>query len=296
MSEQRSTHRFRTPAAPPLGTRRTAAIAAGLLGCALVLAAVVAGVRTRIGSPPGEHAPSATLGYTVAVILGVLYGVGLFSYFSARLKTDEDEAPAEEPATLFQRILVWITVTAAAVLPIVAVLLWRSRSGNRRTAPLGGGPGSGAGAHAVSRAPIQLHWPYLAAAAAAAVLAVVALAVFLRHGSRGTGELSERAVLADAVTAGIDELEDDPDPRRAVIRAYGAMEGSLGAHGLPRRDAETPFEYLSRIFTGEEAGAPAAARLTPLYEQARFSTHEIDEGMRDRAIAALRDLRAELEG
>jgi Domain of unknown function (DUF4129) len=70
------------------------------------------------------------------------------------------------------------------------------------------------------------------------------------------------------------------------------MERALGERGLARHAAETPVEYLTRLLAQVEAGAAAAARLTSLYERAKFSSHEIDESMRRDAVAALQSLRA----
>jgi hypothetical protein len=41
--------------------------------------------------------------------------------------------------------------------------------------------------------------------------------------------------------------------------------------------------------------APAVKDLTELFERAKFSTHEIDQPMKERAIAALVSVREDLE-
>ena len=53
----------------------------------------------------------------------------------------------------------------------------------------------------------------------------------------------------------IDDLEAEPDARRAVIAAYARMEGVLARHGLRRCPSETPLEYLRRILLGLTARA-----------------------------------------
>ncbi|MBA3844696.1 MAG: DUF4129 domain-containing protein [Actinobacteria bacterium] len=94
----------------------------------------------------------------------------------------------------------------------------------------------------------------------------------------------------------IDDLEAEPDARRAVIAAYARMEAVLARHGLRRRPSETPVEYLRRVLLGLTERADAVSRLTDLFEQAKFSRHEIDGAMKQDAIGALREIRDDLRG
>jgi len=90
---------------------------------------------------------------------------------------------------------------------------------------------------------------------------------------------------ADALIAALDDslddLRDEPDARRAVIAAYARMEGALAYEGLARRKAEAPREYLARTLPALGAGAGSVGRLTALFEEAKFSSHEVDSGMKD---------------
>ena len=89
-------------------------------------------------------------------------------------------------------------------------------------------------------------------------------------------------------------LESESDPRQAVIKAYAGMERALAEDGLPRQPSETPLEYLRRALERLSASTAATTRLTSLFEQAKFSSHAIDEPMRREALAALGELRSEL--
>ena len=100
---------------------------------------------------------------------------------------------------------------------------------------------------------------------------------------------------AASIDDAIDDLEGEPDPRRAVIAAYARMEGVLARHGLRRRPSETPLEYLRRILLGLTSRGDAATALTSLFEQAKFSRHEIDGTMKQDAIDALREIRDDLQ-
>ena len=104
------------------------------------------------------------------------------------------------------------------------------------------------------------------------------------------------ADLAAEMSDAIEDLEAEPDARRAVIAAYARMEGVLARHGLRRLPSETPLEYLRRILLGLTGRADAVKRLTSLFEQAKFSRHEIDSAMKQDAIGALREIRDDLRG
>jgi Domain of unknown function (DUF4129) len=132
----------------------------------------------------------------------------------------------------------------------------------------------------------------------------VALGVTLAVGAIVANEWRRRPQRDDAdgaadeleavLTETIDELELDPDPRRAVIQAYVRMEAVLGAHGHARLPHEAPLEYLARVLRELDVRAEAAHALTELFERARFSQHEIDAEMRAEAIASLRAVRDDL--
>jgi hypothetical protein len=81
-----------------------------------------------------------------------------------------------------------------------------------------------------------------------------------------------------------------------VSAAYARMEGVLTRNGLRRRPSETTVEYLRRILLGLTARGDSVKRLTALFEEAKFSRHEIDDTMKQEAIGALREIRDDLQG
>jgi len=143
---------------------------------------------------------------------------------------------------------------------------------------------------------------------------VVAQLVAERRRRRPPSTPAER--LVELLDDTLDDLEGEPDPRRAVIAAWARMERGLAAAGLPRHPAEAPFEYATRVL--EAAVAPSGLpgplpthrgtppgfpgplrrssvhRLTGLFERAKFSHHPVGEADREEAIAALRTVRREL--
>jgi len=100
--------------------------------------------------------------------------------------------------------------------------------------------------------------------------------------------------LADVLEETLDTLRAEPDPRRAVIGAYARLERVAAASGLARRPAEAPVEFLGRMLTGLEVGAPSVRRLTALFERAKFSHHAVDEAMKQDAIRALESVQEDL--
>jgi hypothetical protein len=117
-----------------------------------------------------------------------------------------------------------------------------------------------------------------------------------RRGGDAWDREAALAVALDEVLAdSLDDLHAEPDPRRAVIRAYARMERTFAAYGVPRDDAEAPLEYMGRALDQLSVSAYSVRRLTQLFSRAKFSPHEVDAQMKDDAIEALVGLRAELE-
>ena len=140
----------------------------------------------------------------------------------------------------------------------------------------------------------EVIWPLALAAGGLIVAGVVAALVVVRRRRQPGGISPEAAAeIEAALEEAIEDLQRDPDARRAVIAAYARMERALGAHGLRRSPAETPYEYLARVARLLEA-EDAMGRLTALFEHAKFSTHAVDEEMRRQAIEALTAVRVDV--
>jgi hypothetical protein len=189
----------------------------------------------------------------------------------------------------------------------------------------GAGAGGGSGLHV----PIG---PILYALLILALLGVLIFSVWLtRRAMRAAlpgavpDDLAEdSAELQEAVASGRAAMAAFDDARAAIIACYAAMEAHLAGRGAARAAADTPDELLRRaidrgIVRGRADGGgvrpdsarpdsartdsartdsarpdSAARRLTTLFYEARFSTHELGPGTRDAAVAALDDLLAEL--
>jgi len=95
---------------------------------------------------------------------------------------------------------------------------------------------------------------------------------------------------ARAIDSGRRAMRDLDDARAAIIACYLAMEESMAQAGAVRGAAETPDELLARI--AHLVNTAAAASLTALFYEARFSTHPMSAKHRDTAERALAELAA----
>jgi Domain of unknown function (DUF4129) len=136
--------------------------------------------------------------------------------------------------------------------------------------------------------------PWVVAGVALAALAAVAAAQLAAERRRRRPPRTPAERLVDLVDDTLEDLEREPDPRRAVIAAWARMERGLAAAGLPRHPAEAPFEYATRALEAALARPASVHRLTGLFERAKFSRHRIGEGDRAQAIAALGAVRRDL--
>ena len=106
--------------------------------------------------------------------------------------------------------------------------------------------------------------------------------------------VEESEELREAVESGRSALRTVDDARAAIIACYLAMEQSLAERGTARGVADTPDELLARARAGGVVRGTAAARLTALFYEARFSSHPLGPAQRDAAERALDELAAAL--
>ncbi|HEX6744019.1 MAG TPA: DUF4129 domain-containing protein [Solirubrobacteraceae bacterium] len=134
----------------------------------------------------------------------------------------------------------------------------------------------------------------LTAGIGAGIVGFSALAL-VRARRRREPQAEPRAIVAAGAGDAAAAAAIPADPRAAVLAAYARMETALASVGLARRPSDAPREYLARLEAGLGGGRAPAARLTELFERARFSPHPVGEESRAEAIGALETLRMELE-
>jgi hypothetical protein len=273
--------------------------AAGVLA-AVVLVALAARGSTSTGDG-STRKPSDALHdviftmYLVALVAGVAMIVYLI-LLRRKIKAQTGQAPRK---TLLEMIATMFVLIAAAF------LLGRRLQDWQRPPPIEPEEAVGqARTITVDTSTVQASGSYQADVAWAPVLVTLALILLAvgawwysgRARRRARGEVDTE--LADAVAQAVDESLDDlrlePDPRRAVIAAYARLERVLAAHGLPRKPAEAPLEYLGRMLAELAVRDEAARALTKLFERAKFSQHAVGAQMKDEAIDALETVRDDL--
>jgi hypothetical protein len=286
---------LRVDAAPPLRPAWLFGAAGAALLAAAVVGAVAGGVHSHVGHASTIPRLSTLVGdVAVASIVSILVaGSVLFFILRPRRRFTDDAAKDPPPGTRLERILIQLAMLALIAAPLTVVLLLLrdyahpqvigpqvgTRAVIRRTVK----PGSTTGPH--------IQWTFFLALVVGALVILAFVAVSRARRAQEEEDVAPEDALEPVVAAGVEALESEQDPRRAVIQAYLAMERTLGEQGMPRRPAETPLEYLRRVLEELGAAAASARRLTSLFERAKFSRHTIDERMRQEALADLAELR-----
>lgn len=275
------------------------ALAAGLL----VLVAVA--LRAKLPAPALDG-PFRRDGLVVTAVLE-----GVLACLLAALIVRHRRAPRDALVAARLRTLLTYLVGAGLVAIPAAYLLGRTQnvhlrprptpqptpSGSPRPLGLGHDNGSLSGLIVVI---------VLLALVAAVLLYVIARFVLSHRwtwaGWRGAGSVAldaraaddEEPGLLEAVSSGQSALRELDDARAAIIACYVAMEQSLAVAGAARDAADTPYALLVRAADRGLIRTSAAARLTELFYEARFSSHPMPPSRRDEARQALAELAASL--
>jgi hypothetical protein len=267
-------------------------VVVGLLG----VVAVAAGGDTDFGGA-GTRRPSHLLLDTLVslYLVWMVFGVLLFLWLFALRK----DSPYERER-LRREGRIRSLVIVALILGGLGLGLRFAETRNADEEPQG--QGNGAAGEKAALPEKRGYEPNFAAIPVLVVLGLAgaAIAGFALAARARRRELEPFAhvdlsqALEDALADSLDDLRAERDPRKAVVAAYARLERTLAAFGLPRRPAEAPAEYLQRILEQLEVSHASIARLTALFERAKFSQHEVDSGTKEEAIGALETTRDEL--
>jgi Domain of unknown function (DUF4129) len=271
------------------GQKRPTAVVAVAVTLGLAAVAVAASGAGGAGASDNRlRLPSLD---TAAVVLAALaFTVGLVtllaSVSTARRQRD------------FRRRPVWFEAAALVVIALVALVYSLLSSepdpSDEAEAPESGAEPSSDDVGTVDEPTDRRDLLLVALVLAGGTALVVLAARQLRPVEVGTDKAEVAGAVGEVLDDLIAQLRDDPDPRHAVITAYGRMEQTLAHHGRARRPAEAPLEFLAGALAWLDAGAPQARQLTSLFEAAMFSDHAFDRAMQDDAIDALIAVRDDL--
>lgn len=274
------------------------ALVAGLL---LLVIAVASGAGTDVSnstSPvPSVPKEVGDFLYTFGVILAAIASpLGIAVLLMAR------GARKQQPREHGLLVLVATALAVAAVSLLLASSLDLSRIS---FAPEGGGNlndqdvvdrrAGAEGGERVDGSDPDFRWEVVVGLVA--LVAIVASLTVLRRcrSERAEMEVNAPAGVLGIVELALDDLLLEPDPRRAVILAFGRFEQMLAARRVARQPHETALEYVGRILREHRLRGPDVERLVDLFQLAKFSPRRIDGTMRDEAIACLRRIRDELK-
>ena len=279
-----------------------------VLPLALLIILGLAGLRGAVAAPhwtgPLRH-DGVAIGLTLEVILGVLLILTVRRRFRATRAAPLSEAPINDVPAKLRGVLI-VVLGAGMIAVAVATII----SLHLRMPSLAPPPVSGPRAKSSVRPPTfklapgghgaSLNVPLSAILYGLLVVALVAAVVLsvwwsrrfrLSFGTRSGDFIAEDPEdLRKAVDSGRSALRTVDDARAAIIACYVAMENSLAERGTTRAVADTPDELLARATTSGLMRGTAAARLTALFYEARFSSHPLGRGQRDAAEQALDEL------
>jgi len=106
----------------------------------------------------------------------------------------------------------------------------------------------------------------------------------------------EKEEVSEIVRRTMEELWTGNDPRSSIIRCYGDMCSLLEKRpAIVDSPALTPREFLDEAEERIPVSKEGLEELTFLFEEARYSPHELSEEMVERAKTALESIQKELE-
>ena len=290
-----------------------------LLGMVVVALLAIAAVGSSTGLTSGGHASGtgtargsnsagglllATLAALLVVstaLAGVLIYALMASLRKKKAPDDLEHAPAAPLLNWFERVMV-IALALLLIIGVPVLMARASRNDHRRLASTP----TASPSPSMTEPPAKLAgnkggdlWLKIGSAVGAFIVVVGALAFLLlprlrkrEPGQEASGHARGRqTAVSEAVTLSLEDLRRERDPRRAIVAAYAHMERVFAGAGLPRPPQETPTEYLGRVLTSAAAPAPAVSSLTRLFQEARFSHHDLSDSQREDALSALSQIR-----
>jgi hypothetical protein len=279
--------------------RRPGALTARLAVAAAALAVTAAGLRASLPSVSWDDGPWHQHGIPLGAGLEVVFA-GLLVAVEVRRRRDPGAGPPAAGLRAGLRAFLVIGLIAIPVLVLVNAageIPHRPPRAQRQPPVKVRLPSPPARPHLseVTGGHFDYTLIWYALLIVAILVAAAISVILVRRRARAAdwadlddaGEDEPDAALRRAVQSGQAALREVDDARLAIIACYVAMEGSLGRAGTVRGAAETPDELLGRAAAAGLAGGGAAATLTALFYEARFSSHPLPATARSEARDAL---------
>ncbi|MDX6486520.1 MAG: hypothetical protein QOF43_1673 [Gaiellaceae bacterium] len=273
---------------------RLAGVGAGVVGLLVVAGVASHGRPLSGGRGRGPTAPFFDYVATTLIVFAIAI-VGIVVYALCTERSSWVRAERRRTSLLSGLIAI-----AGAILLSLLILhsgfekRLQKAAGNLSKQPAAQGRDAIPGGKNVRNA--RIRWDEIAVVAV--LVGGTAIVLFARRNTKRTLRplrfARREAIVSDALDDSLEDLQNDPDLRRAIIAAYARMEAALARAGLPRHPSEAPFEYVERALGTLDLDLAAVERLTSLFEWAKFSQHEPGPEMRDEAITALVAVRDEL--
>jgi Domain of unknown function (DUF4129) len=265
-----------------------------------------------VGPPPSANEPGASLTvrlpHTVQMIVLALFGLSaiiLLALQRPRRSTENELLPsrAHRPRSVWAAMFLPLPLVMLAV--VVWYLVWRRWSG-AESDPLEKAVTAiaellellrGAGKPATSVPLFDLTIAAIMVLSGLALLTLLILVVLadpLARWLAGRAGVGATPRPPADIDDGPDDLRALPDPRVAIIRAYGRFERALAEAGAPRTPWQTPAEFLRTTVGRLPVATSPVTRLTALLEVARFSDRTLGIEARDTACDCLDEIRAAL--
>jgi hypothetical protein len=281
-----------------------------VLPLALLIILGLAGLRGTVAAPKWSGSvrhDGVAVGLALEVILGVLLLLTYRRRSRAMRAATFDSAPVNDVAAKLRGVLIFVLGAGMIAVAVAIIESLHVRVHVAKVPPPVLPPRTRQTVkpiHAPRSYPF--HFP-LAVSLYALLILLLVTAVLLSiwwarrfarrpsFGGRYGGVIAEDPEdLREAVESGRSALRTVDDARAAIIACYVAMENSLAERGAARAVADTPDELLARATRSGLVRGTAAARLTGLFYEARFSSPPLGRGQRDAAEQALDELAAAL--
>ena len=282
-----------------------------VLPLTLLIILGLAGLRGAVAEPrwngPWQR-DGLAIGLALEVVLGILLVI-MMRRRAVRARAALAGGAVNSVAVKLRGVLTFVLSTGMVAVAVIVIIglhlrLFTAQPRLRRL------PGSPQAAPSLrippggSKPASTFHFPaavLLYALLVVLLVAAVVLSIWWSRRFRPPGQARTAGVivedsqdLREAVESGRSALQTLDDARAAIIACYLAMETSLAERGTARAVADTPDELLARARATGLVRGTAAARLTALFYEARFSSHPLDRSHRDAAAHALDELAAAL--